>query len=65
MRSSELAIKAKSYSYGAIRARLPGAILRFAKVKAASLLIFSSVTPDYGSQLPAAIKPISLSMHLC
>ena len=58
--SSEEAIKASSCSNGAIKARLEGARLRFAKVKAASFDIFSSlVVRD-----PVAISPIRRSMHL-
>jgi len=70
VRSSQLAIKASSCSYGAMRLLLAGAMFKFAKVKALNFAIFSSVTVGLTpckpteSLLPAAINPINLSMHL-
>ena len=58
--SSEAAIRASSCSYGTIRGRFAGARFRFARVRAASLEIFSSLRV----RDPHATSPISLSTHL-
>ena len=58
--SSDEAIKASSCSKGAIKALFEGARLRFARVKAASFEIFSSLVVND----PVAIRPIKRSMHL-
>ena len=58
--SSDEAIKASSCSKGAIKALFEGARFRFARVKAASFEIFSSLVVND----PVAIRPIKRSMHL-
>ena len=57
--SSVAAIKASSYSNGAIRARFFGARFRLASVKAASFDIFSSLVV----KLPVATSPMRRSMQ--